>query len=298
MINVTRTVIALCFVLLATLVGCKPATLRGPVTVASGNGTEELLAGKLSVLALRQAGFLVNDRTGFSTLAEERTALLTGDIDMGWFYTGEIWTKEMGHDLPITDADQLARAVAAEDERRGIVWLSPSPYVLKLGLVMREADLENVIISQVSELPGYAARRKPLTLCAPEELIGNYAGVRGFLQVYSLDFSAERIQTRPFADGYQALLRGDCDCALGYSVDVADNSELRFLEDDKAFFTTSGFALAMRQEVDALYPDIRQVLDKVSYWLTPATVNSLVQQVEQGQQSPEVVAQRYIKLQK
>ncbi|MHB1355899.1 MAG: glycine betaine ABC transporter substrate-binding protein [Anaerolineae bacterium] len=266
--------------------------------MASGNSTVQLLAGKLTVLVLRQKGFLVNDRTGFSTLAEARTALLTGDVDMGWFYTDEIWTREMGHDLPITDSDQLARAVAAEDERRGIIWLSPSPYVLRLGLVMREADLGNMSIGKISELPGYAARRKPLTLCAPEDLIGKFAGVRGFLQVYNLDFGAERVQSWPIADGYQALLRGDCDCALGYSVDVVGNSALRFLEDDKAFFPVSGYALAMRQEVDALYPDIRQALDKVSYWLTPATIISLVKQVEQDKQSPEVVAQQFIKLQK
>jgi osmoprotectant transport system substrate-binding protein len=296
--RVIRTILCIGCVLLLVLAGCKPKTLLGPVTVASGNSTEQLLAGKLTVLALRQNGFLVNDRTGFATSAEARTALLTGSVDMGWFYTGDTWTIVMGHDLPITDADRLAQAVASEDKPNGIVWLSPSPYVLRLGLVMREADLKNIQLSTLSGLPGYAARHEPLTLCAPEDLIDKAIGIQGFIQTYSLDFSVERIQAWPIPEGYQALLRGDCDCALGYSVDVVGNSSLRFLEDDKAFFPVSGFALAIRQEVETRFPDLRQVLDRVSFWLTPAAINALVLQVEQDKQTPESVAQKFIKLQK
>lgn len=285
-------------VLLLVLAGCKPKILLGPVTVASGNSTEQLLAGKLTVLALRLNGFQVNDRTGYSTTAEARAALLAGSVDMGWFYTGETWTREMGHDLPITDAEQLAQAVVAEDERRGIVWLNPSPYVLRLGLVMREADLGKTHLNLISDLAAYAAHQQPLVLCAPEELISRFTGVQGLIRAYGLDFSAERVQTWPITDGYQALLRGTCDCALGYSADVVGNPALRFLEDDKAFFPVSGFALAMRQEVDALYPDMQQVLEEVSSWLTPAIINALVRQVEQVKLPPEIVAQKFIKLQK
>jgi osmoprotectant transport system substrate-binding protein len=290
-----RIVLGIGCVLLLVLSGCKPKTMLGPITVASGSSTVQLLAGKLTVLALRQNGFLVNDRTGFSTQAEARTALLSGSVDVGWFYTGDIWTREMGHDVPITDADQLAHAVAMEDSKRGIVWLNPSAYVLRLGLVMREADLEKTQLNSISDLKAYAARVRPLTLCAPQELIENIIGVRGFIQTYGLDFDAEHVHTWAIPDGYQALLRGDCDCALGYSVDVIGNPALHFLGDDKAFFPVSGLALAMRQEIDTLYPDMRQVLDKVSYWLTPAALNGMVNQVEQQGEAPESVAQQFIK---
>jgi osmoprotectant transport system substrate-binding protein len=263
--------------------------------VASGSSTEQLLAGKLTVLALRQNGYLVNDRTGFTTTSEARTALLAGKVDMGWFFTGEVWAKDMGHDLAIKNSDQLAQAVAAEDELRGIIWTSPSSYVLRLGLVMREADLGRAPIAKISELAAYSARIQPLTLCAPDELIGIFSGIREFLQVYDLAISADHIQTRPIAEGYQALLRGDCNCALGYSVDINGSETLRFLEDDKAFFPTSGFALALRQEVDERYPNMQQVLDRVSYWLTPANISTLVELVEHDGLSPEDAAQQFIK---
>lgn len=54
----------------------------------------------------------------------------------------------------------------------------------------------------------------------------------------------------------------------------------------------------MRQEVDALYPDMQQVLEEVSSWLTPDIINALVRQVEQDKLPPEIVAQKFIKLQK
>lgn len=266
--------------------------------MASGNSTEQLLVGKLTVLALRQNGFQVNDHTGFATESEARAALLAGNVDVGWFYTGDIWTREMGHDLPLSDADQLAHAVAVEDERRGIIWLNPSPYVLRLGLVMREADLGKNQLNLISDLAAYAARQRPLMLCAPEELIGKLTGVQGFIQAYGLDFSSERVQAWSIPEGYQALMRGNCDCALGYSADVVGNPAFRFLEDDKAFFPVSRFALAIRQKVDAAYPDMQQVLDKVSCWLTSTTINALVRQVEQEKQPPNTVAQQFIKLQK
>jgi osmoprotectant transport system substrate-binding protein len=291
---------ALCILSLLVLLlgGCKHKELRGPLTVTGGNSPVEVLAGKLAVLALRQNGFEVNDRTGSLTAAEARSELLSGSADIGWFYTGEIWSHAMGHDLPFADAEQLAYAVTAEDRQRGIIWLSPAPYVLKPGLVMRDSEPVINTLVRTSDLTAYAAGRRPLVLCAPGGLVGGSLVVQDFLRAYGLDFSGERLRSLSVPEGYQALLRGDCDCALGYSVDVAGNNALHFLEDDKAFLPVSGFALAIRQEVYEQYPDIQQVLDKVSLWLTPATVSSLVRQVDLENQSPELVAQQFIKLQK
>jgi glycine betaine/choline ABC-type transport system substrate-binding protein len=161
---------------------------------------------------------------------------------------------------------------------------------------MREADVTGIRMSKMSELATYIRKHQALVLCAPEELNSAITGLRGLQQVYQVDFLPQQVRTMPFEEGLAALQLGECSCALAYSLDVADNHELRFLEDDKQFLPVAGYAMAIRQDFISEYPDILPILDRVNGWLTPANVALLMQQVDKGLQLDDI-AQQFVKAQ-
>lgn len=101
--------------------------LRGQsVAVGSKNFTEQLVLGKIAVILLKSAGADVNDLTNIPGSSSARQALLSGQIDFLWEYTGTGWISYLGHSDPITDPQQQYVAVRDEDlAKNHMVWLPP-----------------------------------------------------------------------------------------------------------------------------------------------------------------------------
>ncbi|MBW3606575.1 MAG: hypothetical protein KY460_17040, partial [Actinobacteria bacterium] len=61
------------------------------LTVGSKEFTEQLILGQITIQALEAAGATVEDQTGLVGSTTVREALLSGEIDMYWEYTGTGW---------------------------------------------------------------------------------------------------------------------------------------------------------------------------------------------------------------
>ena len=71
------------------------------VAVGSKNFTEQIILGKIAVTLLKSAGAHVDDLTNIPGSNSARSAMLRGNIDMQWEYTGTGWISYLGHDDPI-----------------------------------------------------------------------------------------------------------------------------------------------------------------------------------------------------
>lgn len=269
---------------------------RMPVVVASGKTPEQLVLGKITVLALEAANYDIVDRTGFGNSRMIRSALEAGKIDIYWEYTGDTWTGSLGHDRPIADPAELYQRVHDEDASNGITWLPPAPCHRALGLVVRQTTSQEEGIGTLSDLARYLDRVNPdLRLCTPEEFYERAGGLRGLERVYGLRFDRDKTHFMPTEEGYQALMRGDCDCTLGFATDVASMvPALCALKDDKGFFQASSLAVAIRTSVLEEFLSLEQTLVELSQLLTQEAMAELRRQVVVEGDKPETVAKRFL----
>ena len=124
-----------------------------PLTVTSKNFTEQLILGKISVLAAQAAGFDVTDLTNAPGSQPVRDLILTGEADITWEYTGTAWLAFLGKEAGIADQDAQWAAVRDADLSNGLVWGDPAPLNNTYAMAVRtEAIAELGGITTMSEL--------------------------------------------------------------------------------------------------------------------------------------------------
>jgi len=127
----------------------------GTLSVGSKEFTEQLILGKMAIIALEDAGFTVEDNTGLGGSTVARSALEEGAIDLYWEYTGTAWITHLGHDNPITDPEECYQAVKEEDAQNGLVWLDYAPLNNTFTIMLRRDMAEELGIETISDLAAY-----------------------------------------------------------------------------------------------------------------------------------------------
>ena len=133
------------------------------VTVGSKNFSENVLLGKMAIILMQSAGATVTDLTNIPGSASARQAMLDGQIQAMWEYTGTGWITYLGHEKPIPDEQKQYTAVRDEDlKTNGLVWLKPAPMNNTYGFAITQKVFDKYKItklSQLSEGPGARTAR-------------------------------------------------------------------------------------------------------------------------------------------
>ncbi len=287
--------------LIVSVGACAPASEgRGLITVASTEAPQQVMLGKMLVLVLREAGLEVDDRTALGDQWVLRAALEAGSVDVAWQYTGETWVEYLGHDLPISNPEDAFHQVRDADALRQITWLAMAPYERPLTLLMLGERAGELELSSMSDLASYMRRVNPdMRLCTPEDVYRSPQGVRGLERVYRFDFRLHNVRLVPFERGYDALVAGECDCALGRLADaevrIPGKGQIAALADDRGFFQASNLAPVVRTETLQQYPDLEPKLNELSRVLTRQAMVELDRQMANKRANPEAVARRFLK---
>ena len=111
-------------------------TLDGAeIAVGSKNFSENVLLGKMAIILMQSAGANVTDLTNIPGSAAARQAMLDGQIQAMWEYTGTGWITYLGHDKPIPDEEkQYDRRTrrGPEEERAGLAQAGADEQHLRL----------------------------------------------------------------------------------------------------------------------------------------------------------------------
>jgi osmoprotectant transport system substrate-binding protein len=269
---------------------------RLPVVVAAGDSAEQQVLGQLTLQLLQAYGYTVVDKTEMGDAWMVRAALEAGNVDICWEYTGDTWMNHQGHDLPVSNAQELYRRVRDDDALRQITWLLPAPASHTWGLVMAADHATGDQVASIGDLVRYVRTRNPdLTLCAPEAMYNAVSGIRGLERATGLSLPDDQVRFMDLDQGYEAVASGECDCALGNSMspEVADLG-LTMLVDDQSFFPASNLAVAVRTPVLSEFPDLEPTLVRLSAQLTTAEIMELVRLVAVEGQAPQRVAKRFL----
>ena len=124
------------------------------VKVTSKNFTEQLILGKIAVLAVEAAGFETEDLTNVPGSRPVRELMLSGDADLTVEYTGTAWLTYLGHEQGIPDQQEQWQAVHHEDLGNGLTWGAPASLNNTYAMAVRSEYAEAHGLEAVSDIAG------------------------------------------------------------------------------------------------------------------------------------------------
>jgi osmoprotectant transport system substrate-binding protein len=267
-------------------------SLRGvEITVGSKDFTENILLGYLAEMALSAAGADVIDLTDLKGSQTARQALLNGEIDVVWEYTGTGWINYQGNELPVTGGEQAQYDATkkADLEKFGVEWLAYSPLNDQYAFAVTEAYGEKHGLRTTSDLAAFLARNPDeAVFCLETEFTSRQDGFPAAQRTYG--FPATEVKNFGIGTIYSAVASGTCPIGEVFTTDgrIAAQ-ELRVLEDDKKAFPQYNVAPTVRAEFLARYPQIRGPLEEVGAALTNEQMIELCRQVDvEGKDAGEV----------
>jgi osmoprotectant transport system substrate-binding protein len=266
------------------------------LTVGAKGFTEQEILGQITVQALEAAGAETIYRGGLGT-EDARRALLSGEVDMYWEYTGTGWLIHLAEAESIPERMEQYEAISEADlEQNDIEWLEPAPANNSYAIAVREDAFEDV--QTISDLEQVISEHpEDATICVGEEFSDRADGLPGLEQHYGFEFPDAGVSVLPDSTVYGAVENGER-CAFG-SVFETDGRipalGLRLLEDDEGFFSAYNPSLNVSSETLDRYPELEELFAPISEELDTETLRELSGAVELEGGTPAGVAERWLR---
>ncbi|MFJ2978681.1 glycine betaine ABC transporter substrate-binding protein [Curtobacterium sp. NPDC087082] len=268
------------------------------ITVTSKNFTEQLVLGKIAVLAAKAAGFDVTDETNVPGSVAVRELMTSHGADFTYEYTGTAWLTFMGHSEGIPDKTEQWEAVKEEDAGNGLTWLEPAPMNNTYAFAVRDEAVSELgdikTLSDITKLPV-----SDRTFCVESEFNSRADGFKPMLKKYGLELGGsgdngiptKNVSILDTGTVYTATDRGKCNFGEVFTTDGRIKSlGLTVLEDDKGFFPAYNVAPVLDSATLKEYPQLEDVYDQISPKLTDAVLQELNRQVDVEGREPADVA--------
>jgi osmoprotectant transport system substrate-binding protein len=271
------------------------------VTVGSKNFSENVLLGKMAIILMQSAGASVTDLTNIPGSAAARQAMLDGQIQAMWEYTGTGWITYLGHEKPIPDEEKQYTAVRDEDlEKNQLVWLKPAPMNNTYGFAITKKVFDKYKITKLSQLKKVPVEDR--TFCVESELINRPDGLKGMLEKYDVPLgNAQGVPNdnlRTFQTGaiYDATAKGSCNFGEVFTTDGRIIAlDLKVLEDDRNFFPKYNVTLVLDDKTLKQYPQIEELVGPVAEKLTDEVMLKLNAKIDVDGKEPAEVAYDWLK---
>ncbi|MGB3681191.1 MAG: glycine betaine ABC transporter substrate-binding protein [Rubrobacteraceae bacterium] len=272
-------------------------------TVGSKDFTEQLILGQIAVQALEATGADVTDQTNLAGTDAVRSALVNGDIDMYWEYSGTNWINHLGNTDPVFPAEEQYRvAKEAELEENNIVLLDRAPFNNTYALAMRsEAPEEVPPLQDVTNLSdiGPLIQNNPdaATLCVESEFRSRDDGLPGMEEKYGYQFPEGNVFLFDTGVVYDRTDAGDpCNFGEVFTTDGRIAAlDLTLIEDNEDFFPIYNPAINTRQEVyQENQEGLNNTFSPVAEAIDTQTMQQLNASVDVDGEAPEDVAQQWL----
>ncbi|MGO1053768.1 glycine betaine ABC transporter substrate-binding protein [Crossiella sp. CA198] len=268
------------------------------LTVGSKDFSEQLVLAYLAEFALSAAGAKVRDLSNIAGSNSGRDALLTGQVDLMWEYTGTGWISYLGKEDPIPDDAAQFEAVRKEDlARNGIVWSLMAPLNNTYAFAMSRKNAERLGIRTMSEL-ATLIKEKPQegTFCLESEFASRNDGMPGVQKTYGFEPAPGNIKLLGIGPIYQAVANsGTCNFGEVFTTDGRVLAlDLVVLADDRNFFPRYNASVTLRKETAGAHPQIAEVLRPVAAKLTNEVVLKLNAEVDVDGKDPAEVARDWL----
>ncbi|HVL84060.1 MAG TPA: glycine betaine ABC transporter substrate-binding protein [Pseudonocardia sp.] len=268
-------------------------------TVGSKEFTEQLVLGEIAVQALQAAGANVGSLVTITGTPNVRAALVSGEIDMYWEYTGTGWTVHQQKEVSEAPqgAEALYQAVAEADAANGVAWLPFAPLNNTYAIATAQGRDQELGVTTLTEY-GELVSRDPAQarMCAAAEFITRDDGLPGLEQTYGFDLPADAVAELELSLIPPQVATGQtCNFGEVFATDgaIASNN-LVIIEDDQEAFVAYNAAMTVRQEVLDQNPALADVFGPISQALTTEVMRDLNTRVDVDGELPDEVAASFL----
>jgi osmoprotectant transport system substrate-binding protein len=264
--------------------------------VGSKNFDEQVVLCQVAVAVLESVNAEVTDRCNLGGTDVTRNALIGGDIDLYWEYTGTAWVTFLGQQ-PIQDSTAQYEAVKERDlTQNKIVWLQPTPFNNTYAFAVKKERAQQLGLRTLSDMAAYIRSGKPGNMCIEPEYQNRDDGFPGLQRVYGFQVPPDRLQVLQTGAIYQATA-DQKECLFG-EVFTTDGRipqlGLTVLQDDKLYHPLYNAAPTMRTDVYDRNPNIATVFAPISAALTNEVMADLNRQRSAEGKSARRIARAWL----
>lgn len=262
-------------------------------TVTSKSFTEQLIVGKIAVIALQTAGFQVTDMTNVPGSQPARELVVSNAANMGWEYTGTAWLTYLGNEEPVIGAEEQWQAVRDADEANGIYWGRPAPMNNTYAMAMNQETAERLGITRLSELRDLDTAE--LTFCVDPEFNSRRDGLTPMLEKIGLERGSDvpepNIGLYDVGAIYSATASGACNFGEVFTTDGRIKAlNLTVLEDDVQYFPSYNMAPMINAEFHQQWPQVAEIMGGIAPLLTDEVLQTLNARVDVDGAEPADIA--------
>ena len=268
-----------------------PALQGVKVTVGSKDFTENIILAYMAEMALTAAGADVVDLSDIKGSNSSRQALLSGQTDVTWEYTGTGWINYQGNELPVPGGEkaQYEATAKADAEKFGVTWLNYSPLNDQYAFAVTEKYGAENNLKTTSDLAAFI-KQKPdqAVFCLETEFTSRQDGFPAAVKAYG--FQNPTVKNFGIGTIYSAVASGTCPVGEVFTTDGRISGlNLRVLEDDKKAFPQYNAVATLRTEWLNQHPEVRGPLEKISAAIDNEQMVELCKQVDvDGQDAGKV----------
>jgi osmoprotectant transport system permease protein len=218
-------------------------------------------------------------------------AIKSGDIDVYVDYTGTVYGSYLGYSEMRSAEEVYAIAVQALKEQYDLLMLDPLGFNNTYTLSVRKDTAEKYGLKTYHDLATVAP---DLLLGATFEVLNRNDGIPNLKKAYGMSFKDEKA-----IDGtlrYMALEKDEIQVTDAFSTDgLLLEYDLMVLEDDLHFFPPYYAAPIIRAKTAEQYPELLELLRKLSYSMDDDTMRELNYKVDVLKENPVETARNFLK---
>lgn len=265
---------------------------RGTVRIASKNFTEQFILSEMMAQLIEERTDLSVDRRfnlGGTMIAHG--ALIRREVDLYAEYTGTALTTILERPV-VTDPDSALGIVRRAYRRRfDVEWLEPFGFDNSYALAVRRRQAEARGWEGISDLAPVAAE---LRAGFTGEFVERPDGYPALWETYDLRFGDVRDMDPPLM--YEAVAREQVDVISAFATDGRIEAyDLITLADDRRAFPPYHAAPVLRLELLQAYPELRDLLERLSGLLSDSIMRRLNHAVDETGRGPEEVAAAFLR---
>ena len=269
-------------------------SLKGvSVIVGSKDFTESIVLSKIVTQFILANGGKVVDKTNIKGSSTTREAMVSGDINMYWEYTGTAWlVYQKQTDVNISPAD-LYKKVVAGDKKNKVTWLPMTSFNDTYAWAITKANATKYGIKTYSDL----VKKLPAgsAWCVESEFQSRPDGWAGFKTKYGI--SDSNITTKVLDTGaiYQATKDGQCMVGEVFATDGRIGAlGLMVPQEDISYFPPYNAALTMTDATAKKYPQLVKALAPIAAKISNATMQNLNARVDVLGEDADTVAKSFL----
>ncbi|GGJ87524.1 glycine/betaine ABC transporter substrate-binding protein [Streptomyces camponoticapitis] len=267
------------------------------LTVTSKNFSENIILGQMIGLIFKAAGAEVLDRTNLPGSISAREAIVKGDADAMYEYTGTAWITYLGNEKPITGSRDQWTAVRDADRSHDVSWLAPSTLNNTYSLGISKKNNAKYKLKTMSDVAALSKKQPDgVTICVENEFASRDDGLPGMVKAYGMKIPAASVKKMDAGIIYtQASKSNSCLVGEVFTTDGRIKAmNLDTVTDDKHFFPNYNAAPVIHSATYKKYPEIAGLLDPLSKRLNTGIAQELNAKVDVDGQDPHEVAKDWL----